>query len=334
MSLALVHGRSRPGVALGQAVRVLAGAGGPFSFGGAIYLSESALADLTAAYPALRHEQAHVRQWHTLDVLLAATRHRPGLAEPGRLAAAPRRPQQPRIPGRPRRPARRPRPPRLPVQPAAPAAGRRAGAGPGFSLLFPHPQKPHYHAEPTAFFHAPTGALFPGCAARGAAGPGLRRGAAQTAPATQARTFHPDIPDNALYYLDGKLSDKQVMDKIPPSTIFNIDIIKDEPAKIKQISGNTTATSAVIITTEANANLPAVLALVEKGDLGSGYTHTPAQVNALTPKALAYITQHYPDARLSGEVVEAKRKNDRHRKIPGTAYHRPAAILCFLHATG
>ena len=70
LSLALVHRRSRPAVVLGQAVRVLAGAGGPFSFGRAIYLSESALADPAALPPALRHEQAHVRQWHTLDVLL------------------------------------------------------------------------------------------------------------------------------------------------------------------------------------------------------------------------------------------------------------------------
>ena len=70
LSLARVHGRSRPAVVLGQAVRVLAGAGGPFSFGSAIYLSESALADTAALPPALRHEQAHVRQWHTLDVLL------------------------------------------------------------------------------------------------------------------------------------------------------------------------------------------------------------------------------------------------------------------------
>jgi len=70
LSLALVRARARPTWVLGQPVRVLAGAGGPFSFGRTIYLSESSLADTAALPPALRHEQAHVRQWHTLDVLL------------------------------------------------------------------------------------------------------------------------------------------------------------------------------------------------------------------------------------------------------------------------
>jgi hypothetical protein len=71
LSLALVRRRSRPAVALGQTVRVLAGAGGPFSFGRTIYLSEAMLADAASLPAALRHEQAHVRQHHTLDVLLA-----------------------------------------------------------------------------------------------------------------------------------------------------------------------------------------------------------------------------------------------------------------------
>lgn len=71
LSLALVRARSRPAVALGQPVRVLPGAGGPFSFGRIIYFSTSALADTAGLAAALRHEQAHVRQGHTLDVLLA-----------------------------------------------------------------------------------------------------------------------------------------------------------------------------------------------------------------------------------------------------------------------
>lgn len=71
LSLVQVRRWSRPAVALGQAVRVLAGAGGPFSFGRTIYLSEATLAD-TAELPAvLLHERAHVRQHHTLDVLFA-----------------------------------------------------------------------------------------------------------------------------------------------------------------------------------------------------------------------------------------------------------------------
>jgi hypothetical protein len=70
LSLAMVRARSRPAVVLGQPVRVLPGAGGPFSFGRTIYLSEAALADAASLPAALRHEQAHVRQYHTADVLL------------------------------------------------------------------------------------------------------------------------------------------------------------------------------------------------------------------------------------------------------------------------
>ena len=54
----------------GQEVRVLADAVSPFSFGQSIYLNPArhAAPELAAV---LRHEQVHVRQWHTLDVLLA-----------------------------------------------------------------------------------------------------------------------------------------------------------------------------------------------------------------------------------------------------------------------
>lgn len=71
LSLGLVRRRSRPAVALGQPVRMLAGAGGPFSFGRTIYLSEATLADAASLPAVLHHELAHVRQLHTLDVLLA-----------------------------------------------------------------------------------------------------------------------------------------------------------------------------------------------------------------------------------------------------------------------
>jgi hypothetical protein len=61
---------SRPAIVNGQAVRVLADALSPFSFGQTIYLNpaQHSGAELVAV---LTHEQVHVRQWHTLDVLLA-----------------------------------------------------------------------------------------------------------------------------------------------------------------------------------------------------------------------------------------------------------------------
>ena len=70
LSLWRVRRQSWPAVVQGQTVRVLAGTVSPFSFGTSIYLNPDLhpAPELTAV---LRHEQVHVRQWHTLDGLLA-----------------------------------------------------------------------------------------------------------------------------------------------------------------------------------------------------------------------------------------------------------------------
>jgi hypothetical protein len=309
LSLALVQGNSQPALALGQPVRLLAGTGGPFSFGQTIYLSAAALADTATLPAALHHEQAHVRQWHTLDVLL--TQVVVALAWLNPAAWLLRRAVLDNL--------------EYLADQAALQTGldRRAYQ---YSLLR---QQPGGVPAPALAFHFSFLTLKnrismlnqPASTTRQlgryllaaplimALALGYSAARAQTGPAAaQPAIYHPTIPANALYYVDGQPSSKNALDGLPPTTIFDMDIIQDEPDKIKRVFGNTTATSAVIITTRAKANSPAVLALVEKADLGSGYTHTPAQVNALVPKALSYITQHYPDSRLSGEVVEVKKK--------------------------
>ena len=70
LALGRLRLRSRPALVNGQAVRVLAGDISPFSFGPNIYLNPNQHPGPELA-TVLRHEQAHVRQWHTLDVLLA-----------------------------------------------------------------------------------------------------------------------------------------------------------------------------------------------------------------------------------------------------------------------
>ena len=69
-SLVRLRRRARPAIVQGQPVRVLAGDISPFSFGRGIYLNpdQHPGPELAAV---LRHEQVHVRQWHTLDALLA-----------------------------------------------------------------------------------------------------------------------------------------------------------------------------------------------------------------------------------------------------------------------
>ena len=311
LSLGLVRGRSRPAVVLGQPVRLVPGAGGPFSFGGTIYLSEAALADSAGLPAMLRHEQAHVRQWHTLDVLLTQVAVALAWANPA--AWLLRRAVLDNL--------------EYLADRAALQTGldRRAYQ---YSLLH---QRPGGVPAPALAFHfsfltlknrilmlnqplsstRQLGRYLLAAPLVMALALGYSSAHAQAVPVTaivQPATIQGTLPANALYYLDGQPSTKEAVSALPSSTVFNMDIIQDEPATIKRVFGNSTATTAIIITTEANANSPAVLALVEKADLGSGYTHTPAQVNALVPKALAYITQHYPDARLSGEVVEVKKK--------------------------
>ncbi|OGX83357.1 hypothetical protein BEN47_03440 [Hymenobacter lapidarius] len=70
LSLWRVRRNSQAAVLHGQAVRTLAGAVSPFSFWQTIYLNPAwhPVPELAAV---LRHEQVHVQQWHTLDVLLA-----------------------------------------------------------------------------------------------------------------------------------------------------------------------------------------------------------------------------------------------------------------------
>ncbi len=70
LSLGRLRRTARPAVVRGQAVRILAGDVSPFSFWQTIYLNPARhpAAELDAV---LRHEQVHVRQWHTPDVLLA-----------------------------------------------------------------------------------------------------------------------------------------------------------------------------------------------------------------------------------------------------------------------
>lgn len=70
LALGRLRRTARPAVLQGQAVRTLAGAVSPFSFWQTIYLNpaQHPAPELAAV---LRHEQVHVRQWHTLDVLLA-----------------------------------------------------------------------------------------------------------------------------------------------------------------------------------------------------------------------------------------------------------------------
>lgn len=65
-----LHRQSKPALTNGIRFRVVSDDFTPFSFGPTIYLNPARHSS-TELGPILRHEQFHVREWHTLDVLLA-----------------------------------------------------------------------------------------------------------------------------------------------------------------------------------------------------------------------------------------------------------------------
>lgn len=116
------------------------------------------------------------------------------------------------------------------------------------------------------------------------------------------------LPTEALYYLNGQPSTKQAVEQLIVRNIADIDVVSD-PARIHRIPGlsGSLATSVVLVTTRANEKTPAVQDFANKADLASAYTFRPVGMNVLVPAALAYITSHYPNARLN-EVQEQTHK--------------------------
>jgi len=118
------------------------------------------------------------------------------------------------------------------------------------------------------------------------------------------------VRPGALVYLDGKPSTLAEVRRLESGAIFSASGLslysKDS---LNQLFGGIIAQSAQVITTKANANSPAVLALADRLGLREGYTEQPAAVRAIAPKALAYITRHYPQCWLGGEVVARTQKS-------------------------
>ncbi|HET9502030.1 MAG TPA: hypothetical protein VFO93_00715, partial [Hymenobacter sp.] len=116
------------------------------------------------------------------------------------------------------------------------------------------------------------------------------------------------LPADALYYLDGKPSTRQAVEQLDQNSIASMDILKDQ-ARIRHFPGlaDSPDKAVIVVTTKANADAPEVRAFADQADLASAYTSRPVGTNYLWPATLAYITGHYPDARL-GEVSELKQK--------------------------
>lgn len=305
-SLLLLRARARPAVVLGQAVRVLAGAGGPFSFGRTIYLSANTLADTANLVPALRHEQAHVRQLHTLDVLLAQLATALAWANPA--AWLLRRAVLDNL--------------EYLADHAALQTGldRRAYQ---YSLLH---QQPGGVPAPALAFHFSLLTLKnritmlnqPASTTRQlgryllatplvlALALGYSSAQAQVvptpAPAQKAATGKP------TYYVDGKVAANDAISKINPDEIASITVLKD--AAQLQTLGPIAAGGAVLITTKTNANSPDVLVFNKR------FPVTPAtpEQNVALAAVQAYMAKNYPKAELS-MVGPARGQANRYQAI-------------------
>jgi hypothetical protein len=312
VSLAQLRQRSRASWVLGQPVRVLPVAGGPFSFGRTIYLSEAVLADAASLPAALRHEQAHVRQYHTLDVLL--TQLATALAWANPAAWLLRRAVLDNL--------------EYLADRAALHSGldRRAYQ---YSLLR---QQPGGVPAPALAFHFSFLTLKnrimmlnqPASTARQLgryllAAPlamllalGYSGAHAQVVPtpAPAKKT----LANDGVYYVDGKLSSKEGLAQLDPNSIRSIDVLKN-PSQRQALGLNSTSSDGVIlITTKGNENSAEVQAFNNRiHRVVPLVVPTPAQESAVTA-IKAYMAKNYPTAKLE-MVGPASGQADRYQSI-------------------
>lgn len=70
------------------------------------------------------------------------------------------------------------------------------------------------------------------------------------------------LPDNILYYLDGQKTSKVAVEGLNPADIANMNVLKG--ASVGKVLGNVSEPRAILITTKANLNAPAVIVLNKK----------------------------------------------------------------------
>ena len=298
LSLQRLRRRARRAIVAGQPVRVLAGTISPFSFGRGIYLNPAQHPGPELA-AVLRHEQVHVRQWHTLDVLLAQVAQAAAWCNPAAWLLV--RALLDNL--------------EYVADQAVLQTGldRRAYQ---YSLL----RLSHAPAGPSLVSHftfptlknrvlmmntplSSTGQL----ARYFVAGPlvlllSLGYSAARAQQVVPMPAQAPKaLPANLTYYVDGRLADKGTADNV--KDIESMNILKGQQQQ--QVFGNGTAASSatVLITTKAKANTPAVLAFNKRvNEVVQLVPATPEQ-NATIAAAKTYVAQKHPSAKLSGVTI-------------------------------
>ena len=292
LALTRLRRRARLAVVQDRPVRILDEPISPFSFWQTIYLNpaQHAAPELAAV---LRHEQVHVRQWHTLDVLLAQAAQAMAWCNPAVWLL--RRALLDNL--------------EYLADEAVLETGlvdRRAyqysllrlshvAAGPSLvsSFTFPTLKNRVIMMNAPASALAQTGRylLALPLALSLALGVGAALSPATAAPATQAAASGP-----VIYYLDGKLSDKATVEALDQKSIAYINMLNEKQAR--QVFGPASGAVAIVVTT-ANQNSDAVLALKKKVDKVAPLVPATPEQKAAVAAAQEYLQKTYPNAKVN-----------------------------------
>ncbi|MBF9236218.1 hypothetical protein I2I05_02305 [Hymenobacter sp. BT683] len=313
LSLWRLRRTTRPAVVHGQAIRALPGAMSPFSFWQTVYLNplQHPAAELDAV---LRHEQVHVRQWHTLDVLLAQVAQALAWCNPA--AWLLRRALLDNLEYLADRAALQTGLDRRAYQYSLLRLSHGVG-GPSLVSHFTFPSLKNRVAMMNTPFSS-TGQL----ARYFVAGP-LVLAVTLGFSAARAQSAGPAVPASALaaagnaaspsriYYMDGQLTSLKGNDDLF-GDVATMKILKG--SQVQQVLGQDVAADwAAVITTNKNRNRADVLALNKKVDAaGAQDTHfkigpavAPAK-HQLPAGIKTYLAKTYPSAKLTSWAISEK----------------------------
>ncbi|MGI4833729.1 MAG: hypothetical protein ACRYFK_09735 [Janthinobacterium lividum] len=119
---------------------------------------------------------------------------------------------------------------------------------------------------------------------------------------------HWSVKPGTLVYLDGLPSTPAKLDQVPNAAVACVEGMVGQPG-VRWALGDPVATEYLVLTTKANENSPATLALADRANLPSAYRWELGSVRDIAPRALAYITAHYPKYWLDGTVTKLTRKS-------------------------
>ncbi|MBC8084804.1 MAG: hypothetical protein H7Z21_16520 [Hymenobacter sp.] len=303
LAMRRLHQAAAPSMAQGQPFRALAAPASPFSFWQTIYAhpAQHPAAELAAV---LRHEQGHVRQWHTLDVLLAQLVLALAWCNPA--AWALRRAVLDNLEYLADYHALRTGLDRRAYQYSLLRLSHGAAGPPlvspfTFSTLKNRVAMMNTPASSAGqlvryFVAGPLVLALSLSFAAQAQGVGP--------PPPLAATATGKLPANAAYHIDGKLSDLAAVGAVDATSMASMSII-NERDHMRKAFGDVAGDAVIVVTTKANATLPAAIALNDKiaraaPAVAADRTEEPVAVSYLAAPALAYITQNYPGYRLTG----------------------------------